>query len=183
MVGWSTQGVHVGKFLLTVGCVALAGMAAGCSSSTTVVDHPTGSGSGTVAHVGDTLDLQTLSGKHFTMTLTRVVDPAHGTNGAKAPSGKRFVAVQFRVTNTSNQSISAQGNADATVVGSNSKTFLPDQQSLKECAGRTTQFHLAPGNSANTCIAFVMRKSVNVAQVQFYPAAGSANRYGQWLVP
>jgi len=183
MVGWSTQGVHVGKFLVTVGCAALVGMAAGCSSSTTVVDHPTGSSSGAVAHVGDTLDLQSQSGKHFSMTLTQIVDRAHGTNGATAPSGKRFVAVKFKVTNTSNQSVSAQGNTDATVVGSNSKTFLPDQQTLKECAGDTTQFHLAPGNSTNTCIAFVMRKSVNVAVVQFYPAAGSAKAYGQWLVP
>jgi uncharacterized protein DUF4352 len=183
MVGWSTQGVHVGKFLVTVGCVALAGMAAGCSSSTTVVDHPTGSSSGAVAHVGDTLDLQSASGKHFSMTLTQIVDPAHGTNGATAPSGKRFVAIKFKVTNTSNQSISAQGNTDASVVGSNSKTFLPDQQSLRECAGYTTQFHLAPGNSTNTCIAFVMRKSVKVAVVQFYPAAGTATNYGQWLAP
>jgi hypothetical protein len=33
------------------------------------------------------------------------------------------------------------------------------------------------------CVAFVMRKSVKVSQVQFYPAAGSAKDFGQWLVP
>ena len=183
MGGWSTQGVRVRKFLAAVGSLALAGMAAGCSSSTTVVDHPAGASSGALAHVGDTLDLQSQSGKSFQMTLTQVVDPAHGTNKATAPSSKRFVAVVFHVTNTSSGSISADGNTDTNLVGSNGKTFLPDHQALSECGNDTTQFQLGPGKSTNACVAFVMRKSVKVSQVQFYPAAGSAKDYGQWLVP
>jgi hypothetical protein len=181
MGGWSTQGVHVGKFLAAVGSLALVGMAAGCSSSTTVVDHPAGSTS--LAHVGDTLDLQSQSGKSFQMTLTQVVDPAHGTNKTSAPSAKRFIAVVFRVTNTSSGSISADGNIDTNLIGSNAKIFLPDHQALTECGNDTTQFQLAPGKSTNACVAFVARKSVSITQVQFYPAAGSAKDYGQWLVP
>jgi hypothetical protein len=179
----STQGVNVGKFLAAVGSVALAGLAAGCSSSTTVVDHPAGASSGTLAHVGDTLDLQSQSGKSFQLTLTQVVDPAHGTAKASAPSGKRFVAVVFRVNNTSGQSLSADGNTDANIVGNNDKTYLPFHQSLVECGNDTTLFNLSAGKSTNVCVAFVMRKSVKVSQVQFYPAAGSAKDFGQWLVP
>jgi Domain of unknown function (DUF4352) len=183
MEGWSTLGVHVGRFLASVGFVAVAGLAAGCSSSTTVVDHPTGSPSGTLAHVGDTLDLQSQAGKHFQMTLTQVVDPAHGTAKASAPSGKRFVAVVFRVTNTSSQSLSTDANIDTNIVGSNDKTYLPYHQSLSECGNDTTQFNLSAGKSTHACVAFLMRKSVKVAQVQFYPAAGSAKDFGQWFVP
>jgi hypothetical protein len=169
--------------LAAVGSLALAGLAAGCSSSTTVVDHPAGSTSGALAHVGDTLDLQSQSGKPFQMTLTQVADPAHGTNKTTAPSGKRFVAVVFRVTNTSSQSISADGNTDTNLVGSNGRTFLAYHQNLTECRNDTTQFQLSAGKSTNACVAFLARKSVKIVQVQFYPAAGSAKDYGQWLVP
>jgi hypothetical protein len=183
MASRSILGVPVGKILAAAGCLALVGMAAGCSSSATVVNHPSGASSGALAHVGDTLDLHSESGKAFQMTLTQVADPAQATNNAAAKNNKRFVAVLFHVTNTSSQTLAADGNADANLVGSNSHTYLPVHQSLKECDSHTTQFQLAPGKSGTSCVAFEVNSSVTISKVQFFPAAGAAKDYGEWLVP
>jgi len=171
----------VGKLLAAAGSLALVGLAAGCSSSTTVVDHPAGSSS--IAHVGDTLDLKTASGRPFQVAVTQVVDPAHGTGSAKAGNDRRFVAALFTVTDTSDQAISGDANADANLVGSDGQTFLPSRDSLSECAGHSTKYQVAAGKSATSCVAFAIKTTAKITKVQFFPAAGSASVYGEWLVP
>ena len=88
----------------------------GCSSSVTLVDHPAGSNTA-LAHVGDTLDLYTLSGKHFSVQLTKVIDPATAKK-ANAGSGRRFVAIVFHITNTSDKQLQANLGADTLVLSS-----------------------------------------------------------------
>ena len=167
------------KLLAVVGGVMLGAGLAACSSSQTVVDHPAGSSS--LARVGDTLNLKTEAGHPFEITLTQVVDPARATSGS-AGSGKRFVAVEFRIDNTSGQGISGNANADANVVGSNDQTYNTTHTTLRECGTNTSKIEPAAGKTVTSCVAFLMRTSVKVAQVQFSPAAGGANEYGQWQV-
>ena len=64
----------------------LALLTAACSTSQTEVTRPAGAPAGTVAHVGDTLDLKTGAGRPFSITLTQVIDPA-ADGGAEAPQG------------------------------------------------------------------------------------------------
>jgi hypothetical protein len=174
----------VGKLLVAAGSLALAGLAAGCSSSTTVVNHPSGASSGALAHVGATLQLESTSGRHFQITLTQVADPAHSTGHTSGTSNKRFVATVFRVTNTSGQTLSGDGNFDANLVGSDGQAYLPDHnQKLTECGADKTQYQLAAGKTATSCVAFQVRTSITIAKVQFFPAAASAKDYGEWLVP
>jgi hypothetical protein len=154
----------------------------GCSSSVTLVDHPTGSNTA-LAHVGDTLDLYTLSGKHFNVQLTKVIDPATAKK-ANAGSGRRFVAVVFHITNTSNKQLQANLGADTVVLSASGTQYNHDRVALKDCAGsENEQFTLDSGKSATLCAAFRLHTSVTVAQVQFLPTVGAANDYGQWLVP
>lgn len=154
-----------------------------------MVNHPTSSSSGALAHVGDTLDLQTPSGKHFQITLMQVVDPARSTgqSSSKSKSGKskeKFVATVFRVTNTSSQELSADGTSDANLVGSDGQTYLPDHESLTECTGNPAKYQfLAAGKSVTSCVPYQVRTSVKIAKVQFFPGAGSGKDYGEWLVP
>jgi hypothetical protein len=173
-------GVQVRKLLAAAGSLALVGLAAGCSSSATVVSQAVGGG---VAHVGATLELQTQSGKGFHITLTKVVDPAQSTNNASPPKGKRFIATLFTITNTSGQTVSTDGDLDANLVGSNGNTYLPTHRALSACSSHTAKLQLAAGKSGVTCESYQVETSVHVTQVQFYPAAGSAKDYGQWLVP
>jgi hypothetical protein len=162
--------------------LALVGLAAGCSSSATVVNTPVGASSGSVAHVGDTLALKSQGGHTFHITLTQVVDPAQATNGKSPPKDKRFVATIFNVTNTSSETLSTDGDLDANLIGSDGNVYLPSHHALSECANHTAKVQLASGKSGTSCESYQVPTSVSVTKVQFYPAAGSASDYGEWLV-
>ncbi len=171
----------MGKILAVAGCLTLGVLAIGCSTSQTVVNHPSGSSS--VAHTGDTLTLQNPSGRHFDITLTQVVDPAQGVGKTSPKSGKRFVAALFKLSGSQGPGFTVNSNLDADVVGSNGQIYLPSHASLTQCEKDSIQFQLSSGQSVSTCVAFQLKTAVSVAKVQFYPAAGSANDYGEWLVP
>jgi hypothetical protein len=175
------RGGHVGKVLAGAGAVAVAAVLAGCSSTPTLVNHPAGSSS--LAHVGDTLSLKNQAGRSFNMKLVSVIQPAHSTNGAAAPNHKRYVAVTFHITDTSGGGVSGNSNADATLLGSDDADYFAANVTLKQCKGKGAKFSVSPGQSRTACVAFEVKSGVNVASVDFSPAAGAASVYGQWLVP
>lgn len=170
------------KVLAAAGPLALAVIMTGCSSTSaaSVIDHPAGSSA--VAHVGDTLDLETAAGRPFQLTLTQVVDPAQGTNGA-ATNNRRFIAVMFHFSNTSDHSLIGDSNSDANVVGSNGAVYSAVHQAVTECGSNSTTYKVSPGQTATNCVAFEVKTSVSITRVLFYPAAGQAADYGQWQVP
>jgi hypothetical protein len=159
----------------------LVGLAAGCSSSATLVNHPVGSSG--VAHVGAALDLKNQAGRDFHITLSKVADPAQTVNQNAPANGKRFIAVIFDVDNISSQTLSADGDLDANIIGSDGNVYTPTHNALSECGSDTVKVQLAAGKSGSSCVSFEIKSTVNVSKVQFYPAAGSASDYGEWLVP
>jgi hypothetical protein len=171
------------RIKMVVGVVAVGGLIASCSSAqATLVNHPVGSSS--VAHTGDTLALVTGGGHPFSLELTQVVDPAHATGNATPKHGRRFVATLFKFTNNSDAGIAGDSNADADIIGSDGQTYLPAHVSLTECSGTSgAAYHLASGKSGTSCVAYEVPTAVTVKKVQFYPAAGGASKYGEWLVP
>ena len=168
------------KALVAAASLTLAGLAAGCSSSVSVIDHPSGSSS--VAHVGDTLDLQTGQGQPFQITLTKVADPATPTSGHPS-TGKRYIGVLFHLNNTSGHTLSGDSNEDVNIIGSNGRSYTTTHQTLHDCNGALVLFKVSGGSQDNICVTFEIKKSVGVSQVQFSPAAGTATDYGQWNVP
>ena len=127
----------------------VAVVASSCSSGVTLVDHPAGTTSGT-AHVGDTLDLYTLSGKHFSVTLTKVIDPATGTKKASPGGGERFVATVFRITDTSGKQLQANLGADTVVLSSTGTQYNHDPVELEDTrlVQRTVHLELGPVQDA-----------------------------------
>ena len=170
------------KVLAAAGSLMLVGLAAGCSSSATLVNQAVGSSSG-AAHVGGTLDLKNQAGRDFHITLAKVADPAQAVNQNAPASGKRFIAAIFNVDNISSQALSINGALDANIIGSDGNTYTPTHNALSDCGSDTVKVQLAAGKSGASCVSFEIKTSVNVAKVQFYPAAGSASDYGEWLVP
>lgn len=161
--------------------LAAAGLAAACSSSTSGrVNQPSGSSS--LAHVGDTLDLTTAAGRPFQLAVTQVVDPARGS-GSSPSAGRRYVAVLLQFTNTSSHELSGNSNADTNLVGGNGQTYVPAHVTLRECGNSSVEYQLSQGKTVTDCVAFEIKKSVHVTKVQFFPAAGTAADYGEWLVP
>ena len=132
---------------------ALAVAGAGCATTLTTVNKPAGSSS--VAHVGDTLDLVTASGKHMAVTLTQVVDPAQGGSHVSVPHGRRFVAVLLRITNSSQQDLQGDAAANSTLVDSTGRDYVPASVSLVECKSDPSgHFRVSPGQSVTTCEPF-----------------------------
>ena len=164
-----------------VGVVAVGALIASCSSAApTLVNHPAGSTS--VAHTGDTLVLVTGAGHQFSIELSQVVDPATATGNTSPKHGRRFVATLFKLTNNSGDGISGDANADADLVGSDGTTYSPAHVTLSACNGTSgSAYHLASGKSGTSCVAFEVPTTVTIKQVQFFPAAGGASKYGEWL--
>ena len=161
---------------------ALAVVGAGCATTLTTVNKPPGSSQ--VAHVGDSLDLVTASGKHLTVTLTKVVDPARGGAHVTLPHGRRFVALLLRITNTSQQDLQGDSAANSTLVDSSGRDYVPASVSLVECNNQPSgHFNVSAGNSINMCEPFEVHNSATVTKYQFYPTAGGASDFGEWLVP
>jgi len=171
------------RIKMVVGVVAVGALIASCSSAqATLVNHPAGSSK--AAHTGDTLALLTGAGHHFSIELSQVVDPAHATGNASPKHGRRFVAALFKLTNNSADGISGDANADADVIASDDQTYSPAHISLTECNGTSgSAYHLASGKSGTSCVAFEVPTNATVQKVQFWPAAGGASKYGEWLVP
>ena len=159
--------------------LAVAAVLAGCSSGASLVN--TAEGSSSPAHSGDTLTLKTASGHAFGITLTQIVDPAHG-QGSTAPKHLHyFVATVFKITNNSGDGISGDAAADANLVESNGNVILPAKVATTACAGTSPKYHVAAGKSTTTCVSYTVKDGVKITQVQFFPAAGSGPDYGEWL--
>lgn len=93
------------------------------------------------------------------------------------------MATVFRILNAA-QAVSGNPHADARVVGSDGQDYLPTGNTVVECSGDLTgHFQLAPGASATECSAFEVPRSVRAEKVDYLPSAGTANDYGEWLVP
>jgi hypothetical protein len=171
------------KFVIAVP-VALAVLIAGCSSSPSAAKRHAGTGLAHSGHVGDTLNLTNKAGRLFTVTLSKVIDPAQGAPGIVPKTGKRFVGVVFTIHNSASQSISPNVITDTIVIGSSGKLYPANGKMLSSCAAFAhQQFKLEPGSSASGCVTFQIPTAVTVSQVQFLPTGGTANDYGQWLNP
>lgn len=168
------------KFLAAAGSLMLVGLAAGCSSSATLVNKA--AGSSTAAHVGDALVLKNQAGRAFHITLGKVADPAQTVNGNAPANGKRFIAAIFNIDNVSSQTLSTDGDLDANIIGSDGNVYTPSHNALSECGSDTVKVQLAAGKSGTSCVSFEIKSSVQVSKIQFYPAAGAASDYGEWLV-
>jgi hypothetical protein len=172
----------MGKAMGALFGVALAIVGTGCATTLTMVNKA--SGSGQVAHVGDSLELVTASGKHMTVTLTQVVDPAHGAGNATSPHGRRFVAVVLRIADGSQAPVMGDAAANSTLVDTAGRNYVPSSASLAECAKDPSKhFSVSPGQSVTTCEPFEVHTSATVSQFQFYPTAGGASDFGEWRVP
>ena len=135
--------------------------------------------------VGDTFTITHSDGTEYKITLVRIIDPAHPENefGA-APSGKRLVATEFKVTAIKG-TIDENSNNDTTLQGSNGQIYNP---SITSQLAEGTNFDygsvkLAAGGSATGIAPFEIPDQVKVTAVRWKPQAGFSNNTVTWNVP
>jgi hypothetical protein len=154
----------------TVTTVATAKAA---TATTTPAPQPT-------AKVGDTIAIGGSNG--LSVTLLQVMDPAQSTSQYITPDpGKRFVAVDVRITNNGSAAVSDDANNNLSIVGSDNQTYTFSPYPVLGC----TNFHsgiytLAPGESSTGCTVFQLPSSVNATKVEFQTMSGLSGNAGEW---
>ena len=134
------------------------------------------------AKVGGSIALAGLNGdEKLTVTLVKVADPAKGDDEFSQPAaGKRWVAVQIRVTNTASAAYSDSPSNGAKLIDAQGQQY-------SETFGNTTlgpamdgSVKLAPGQSALGVIVFEVPADAKAAMFQFSLDSGFADQTGQW---
>ena len=136
-------------------------------------------------HIGSTLTVSMQASGVTTanarVTLVKLIDPAPGADEFSTPdAGTRFVGAEFEIVAVG--SLSDDANNDAAIVGSDERTYQPDDfDSIAGC----TNFNfgdvtLAAGGSSTGCVTFELRTGVTPKVVTFGTEDATI---GQWQVP
>jgi len=122
------------------------------------------------------------NGVPYSVAVVGGWDPAQPSDEMDEPTaGDRFVAVQFRVTDTSlKHPVSDDANNDATIVGSNNETYNSSLDTVSECTNfNYGQFNLNPGESTTGCVVFDLSQAVRVSEVKWEAGFGMGGM-GTW---
>ncbi|MGC0337837.1 DUF4352 domain-containing protein [Streptomyces sp. SLBN-8D4] len=192
---------------LTFILAGLIATAVGCSSDDTVTTTPASSSPTTSASaqptpsseapstppptraapaaVGDTLNLTGLeNGEALAVTVVKVVDPARPENDYSTPdTGKRFVAVQFRLKNTGAAAYSDSPSNGAKVIDTQGQQFEATYEDTAAGPGFPGSVALAPGDTALGFITFEVPLNSTITKAQFTMSSGFSGNTGQWTLP
>jgi hypothetical protein len=180
-------GAAVGGIILLAGCGALAktappptaapttlaqGLCAAaptlCAAAATDTPAPAATPNDLTGPVGTAYTDTDSSGNVMTVTLTGMINPAHGADIYTTPdNGFYFVAAKFSITGVSGTS-SDDANSDAAVIGSDSQTYSPDFSDVRGCTNfNEGEYSVATGATSVGCVVFQVPNGVTVASVQW----------------
>jgi hypothetical protein len=134
------------------------------------------------AKIGGSIALTGMNGdEKLTVTLVKVADPAKGDDEFSQPAaGKRWVAVQIRITDTA-------GAAYSDSPSNGAKLIDAQGQQYDDTFGNTTlgpamdgSVKLAPGQSTLGVIVFEVPADAKATTFQFSLDSGFADQTGQW---
>ncbi len=129
------------------------------------------------AEIGSSFDVQDGSGDTYRVTLVKIVHPARGAAGPfdTPDSGTRFVGAVFRITGVSGSPKGDDANNDATLMGSNGKTYTCDFNDIAGYANfNDGVIQVTQGGTTTGAVSFQVPDGVQVTVVQW----SSANGFG-----
>ncbi|MGW4759699.1 DUF4352 domain-containing protein [Streptomyces chartreusis] len=155
------------------------------TTTTPTERSPTPSETQAIATVGDTLNLTgTEEDEKVAVTLVKVVDPARPEDEFSSPdTGKRFVAVQFRLKNNGPEVFDDAPDNDAKIRDTQGQQFTPSVQDTAAGPGFGGSVTLTPGDTALGFVAFEVPTNSRIAKVQFALSSGFARNVGEWTLP
>jgi hypothetical protein len=165
---------------------ALAHPKSAKSGSSATGHHSASSSGGTshgglTANIGGGFKVTSINGAVYDVTLTKVVDPAHGSGFFNAPSsGDHLVAAVFHITGVSGRS-SDDSNLDASLTGSNGQVYDPVFNAV---AGYTNfnagEFDVTAGQSETGAVTFQIPNGIKVRNIEW--TVGITGNTGTWNV-
>ncbi|WP_034267779.1 DUF4352 domain-containing protein [Actinospica robiniae] len=143
--------------------------------------HKTGSQK---AKVGDSITLASeIDNDKVTVKLIKIVTSGvHATDGFSTPdNGKRYVAVQFRLTNSGTNAFSDDPYLDVQILDDAGQSFQPEIMMTDSTAGHgfASTVNIAPGDSQLGFIIVQMPTKDEPADVQF-SLDGGLGATAQW---
>lgn len=173
--------------LVIAGCGSIAKSAAPATKTPTAhakakaIPTPSNSLSGPV---DTTYTVTDQSGNKISVALTRVIDPAQGSDQFTTPdNGNRFVGAVFKIMGLSG-TFSDDANNDATLIGSNGQTYSADFNSI---AGYTNfnsgEYNVSAGEKSVGAVTFQVPIAVKVAKIEWSANGGFGGAPAEWQVP
>ena len=136
------------------------------------------------AKVGSTITLAgNDSGEQIAVTVTKIYRHAQPASSFDDPdSGKRLVAVQFRLTDTGSAAYSDAPSNGAAVVDASGQSYQSSLDNAANCPSFPDTENIAPGASGLGCIVFEVPQAAVITEVQFTLDSGMGPQTGQWDV-
>lgn len=180
--------------LIGVALVAIIGLT-GCTTGNSVntkADKPGhaaknnsggGSSSSSAAKIGDALTVKGMD-TTVSVTATKFVPVARSTDQFMKPGkGKRYVAVQFQITNKGSKAYDDSPSNGAKVIDGQGQQYDASMMDPETAAGPNfpASVKIVPGGKALGFIVFEVPMKAKITQVQFAMDSGFSDA-GQWNV-
>lgn len=119
----------------------------------------------------------------LSVTLVKFADPATSSDKYLQPdSGKRYVAVQLRITNTATTAYSDSPTNGATLIDASGQQYQLTFADVTLGQSFNGEVRLSPGASALGVMAFEVPTDEKIATFQFTLDSGFADQTGQWQI-
>jgi hypothetical protein len=174
-----------GCFVVVVVIAAVAG-----SGDHTVTTGQAGStpssapAASSTARVGSVITLTgNSSGEKMAVTVTRTISHGQPADQFSTPDpGKRFYAVQFRLSDTGTAAYSDSPSNGAAVVDSTGQSYQSTLYGVAGCESFPGTENIAPGDKGLGCVVFEVPVTAKITKVQFTLDSGFGPQTGQWDV-
>lgn len=159
--------------------VALAAAVAGCGyQEAPLAPKPAPVASGSL---GAALPVSNSNSTQLEVTVTRVIDPAQGTDAYTAPAaGKHFVGVELSIRNTAATKYQNNANNETTATLASGRRLTAAYESIVGCQNFDNgQVTVSPGKSQAGCVTFQVPNGDRIAVVR-YASATFPGTAAQW---
>jgi hypothetical protein len=137
----------------------------------------------TVAKVGDTIALTGFEGEKFDATVVKLVDPAEPSSEFSKPkSGYRFVAVQWRITNTGSTLSDSSPTGGSMLVDADGQVFVSTYGNVTAGVAYASDTKIPPGESRLGFVTYEVPATSKIVSIQLSANSGFAKQIGQWKV-
>jgi hypothetical protein len=123
------------------------------------------------------------SGEQMTVTLTKVISNASGTDYTTPPAGDRLYAAQFQLKDTGSAAYSDAPSNGAEVVDSAGQSYdAAIADSVQNCTSFPASENIATGALGLGCVVFEVPAHARIVSVQFTLDSGMGPDTGQWAL-
>lgn len=158
------------------------------STETTAPDtasssKPANSTTSTGVPIGKLVVVKDQEGHPFEVTLIKYVETAKGADQYISPdSGKRFTAVQLKLTNKSAQISHEVPENNTFLMDSGNQSYPADYNKVADCQAFAIGLSLNPQESAIGCVVFQVPKDAVIKTVKFVPSSGYSDSSAAWAL-